>query len=546
MASYDIILRNGHIYDGSGGAPIVGDLGIRADRIAYVGPPLRDNARQELDVSGLAVAPGFINMLSWAVESLIHDGRSQSDIRQGVTLEVMGEGRSFGPYSEKMKADGIRGILGNEDIRYQIEWTTLGEYLEFLEKRGVSCNVASFVGTATLRIHQVGYDDRPPTAAELTGMQALIREAMEEGAVGLSSALIYPPAAYAKTDELIALASVAAEYDGLYICHLRSEGAFFYEALEEFFNTLRSAKIRGEIYHLKAKGRNNWHKMSEVIRRIEAARAEGLQVSADMYPYQASGTGLNSILPPWVHDGGKERLLERIADRNLRKRIIAEMNQQSNEWENFWLGVGPENTLLGGFSNESLKPLIGKRLSVVAEQRGTSPEDTALDLLLEDGGRVFAMYFGISEENIREQIRSLPWLSFCSDAESLAPEGPFLKSNPHPRAYGSFARILGHYVREEGLLPLEEAVRRLSAQPASVLKIKERGALRPGYFADVVVFDPATIRDHATFEQPHQYATGMRHVFVNGETVLRDGEHTGAKPGRVVRGPGWRASKSTR
>ena len=377
-------------------------------------------------------------------------------------------------------------------------------------------------------------------------MQALIREAMEEGAVGLSSALIYPPAAYAKTDELIALASVAAEYDGLYICHLRSEGAFFYDALEEFFNTLRSAKIRGEIYHLKAKGRNNWHKMSEVIRRIEAARAEGLQVSADMYPYQASGTGLNSILPPWVHDGGKERLLERIADRNLRKRIIAEMNQQSNEWENFWLGVGPENTLLGGFSNESLKPLIGKRLSVVAEQRGTSPEDTALDLLLEDGGRVFAMYFGISEENIREQIRSLPWLSFCSDAESLAPEGPFLKSNPHPRAYGSFARILGHYVREEGLLPLEEAVRRLSAQPASVLKIKERGALRPGYFADVVVFDPATIRDHATFEQPHQYATGMRHVFVNGETVLRDGEHTGAKPGRVVRGPGWRASRSTR
>ena len=483
-------------------------------------------------------------MLSWAVESLIYDGKSQSDIRQGVTLEVMGEGKSFGPYSEKMKAEGIRGILGNRDIPYEIEWTTLGEYLEFLENRGVSCNIASFVGTATLRIHQVGYDDRPPTDSELAGMQALVREAMEEGAVGLSSALIYPPASYAKTEELIALASVAAEYDGLYICHLRSEGAFFYEALEEFFETLRAANIRGEIYHLKAKGRQNWHKMSEVIKRIEAAQAEGLQVTADMYPYPASGTGLNSVLPPWVHDGGNERLLERIADPDLRKRIIAEMNQPSNEWENFWLGVGAENTILGGFANPALKPLTGQRLSEVAAQRGTSPEDTAMDLIFEEGGRVFAMYFGISEENIRNQIRSLPWLSFCSDAESLAPEGPFLKSNPHPRAYGSFARILGRYVRDEGLLPLEEAIRRLSALPASVLKIKERGRLQTGYHADVVVFDPQTIQDHATFEQPHQYATGMQYVFVNGEAVLFEGEHTGAKPGRVVRGPGWKPNRS--
>ena len=546
MANYDLILRNGNIYDGSGAAPIVGDLGIRSDRIVYVGPALHDDAHQEVDVSGLAVAPGFINMLSWAVESLIHDGRSQSDIRQGVTLEVMGEGFSFGPLSDAMKAEKTRGMLSNEDLHHEIEWTTLGEYLEFLERRGVSCNIASFVGTATLRIHQVGYGDRPPTAAELAGMQALVREAMEEGAIGLSSALIYPPAAYAKTDELIALASVAAEYDGLYICHLRSEGAFFYEALEEFFETLRAAKIRGEIYHLKAKGRDNWHKMAGVIRRIEAARADGLQVSADMYPYPASGTGLKAILPPWVHDGGNKRLLERIADPNLRSRIIAEMNEQTSEWENFWRGVGPENTLIGGFANDALKPLTGMRLSEIAAQRGASPEDTALDLLLEDDARVFAMYFGISEENIREQIRSLSWLSFCSDAESLAPEGHFLQSNPHPRAYGSFARVLGRYVREEGLLPLEEAVRRLSSLPASVLKQKERGSLRPGYFADVVVFDPATIRDNATFEQPHQYATGMRHVYVNGEAVLRDGEHTGAKPGRVVRGPGWRPPENAR
>lgn len=544
MSDFDLILKNGVIYDGSGQPPIHGDLGIQADRIAYIGPSTHHRATREIDVSGLAVAPGFINMLSWAVESLIHDGKSQSDIRQGVTLEVMGEGFSFGPFSEKMKAENTRGILGNEDLTYKIEWTTLGEYLEFLERQGVSCNVASFVGTSTLRIHQVGFDDRPPTASELAGMQALIRQAMEEGAVGLSSALIYPPASYAKTDELIALARVAAEYDGLYICHLRSEGAFFYEALEEFFATLRAANIRGEIYHLKAKGRQNWHKMSEVIQRIETARAEGLSVTADMYPYPASGTGLNSIVPPWVHDGGNERLLERIADPELRKRIIAEMNQPSQEWENFWLGVGPENTLLGGFTSEALKPYTGKRLSEVAELRGTSAEDTALDLLIEDGGRVFAMYFGISEENIREQIRSLPWLSFCSDAESLAPEGHFLKSNPHPRAYGSFARVLGRYVRDEGLLPLEEAVRRLSHLPAQVLKIKDRGQLSVGAFADVVVFDPQSIQDHATFEDPHQFATGMQYVFVNGETVLAEGEHTGARPGRVVRGPGWRPKRS--
>ncbi len=539
ITRYDLILRNGNLYDGHGGHAFVGDLGIIGDRIAQVGGSIAASARLELDATNLAIAPGFINMLSWAVESLIYDGHSQSDIRQGVTLEVMGEGFSFGPFSEAMKAESIRGILGNEDIHYPIEWTTLGEYLEFLERRGVSCNIASFVGTSTLRIHQVGYDDRPPTSSELKGMQALIREAMEEGAVGLSSALIYPPASYAQTDELVALASIAAEYDGLYISHLRSEGDFFYEALEEFLAILRAAKIRGEIYHLKAKGLDNWGKMPEVVRRIEAARASGLAVTANMYPYEASGTGLSAIVPPWVHEGGNERLLERIADPALRPRIIAEMRQPASDWDNFWRSVGAENTLLGGFANASLKPLTGQWLSDVAAKRGKAAADTALDLLLEDGGHVFAMYFGISEKNIREQIRSLPWLSFCSDAESLAPEGPFLKSNPHPRAYGSFARLLGKYVRDESLLPLAQAIHRLTALPAKVLKIEERGILHPGYFADIVVFDPATISDHATYAQPHQFATGVHHVIVNGEMVLRNGEHTGAKPGRVVRGPGW-------
>lgn len=542
MPTYDLIIRSGMIMDGSGRLPYMGDVAVQGDTIAAVGQ-VDGSASREIDAQGAAIAPGFINMLSWAVESLIEDGRSQSDIRQGVTLEVMGEAVSMGPLSEAMKAAGTRGLLGNEDIQYTIEWTTLGEYLEYLERRGVSCNVASFVGSSTLRIYAVGYDDRPPTPEEQNLMRRLTRQAMEEGAVGLSTALIYPPASYAHTDEIIDLAKVVAEYGGLYISHLRSEGDTFFEAFDEFMQIIQTAGLRGEIYHLKAAGHHNWHKMDEIIRRMETARAAGVPVTADMYPYPAGGTGLNSVIPSWVHDGGSEKLLERLKDPELRARIKAEMNQPSTEWENMYYGAkSPDNILLAGFTTEALKPLTGKTLAEVARLRGTSPEDTAMDLLIEDGGRIFTMYFTISEDNIRKQI-ALPWVSFCSDAASLAPEGIFLKSNPHPRAYGAFARVLAKYVREEKRLTVQDAVRRLSALPASVLKLDRRGSLTPGCYADIVVFDPDTIQDHATFTEPHRYATGVRYVLVNGAVVIEAGDHTGAKPGRVVRGPGWKNSR---
>ncbi len=535
----DVILQNGTIYDGSGSPPYQGDVALTSDQITALGAPGTLDGTTKLDVSGLAVAPGFINMLSWSVESLIEDGRSQSEIRQGVTLEVMGEGTSMGPLSEEMREAGTRGILGNKDIQYDVEWTTLGEYLEFLERRGVSTNVASFVGSSTLRVHEIGYDDRPPTDAELARMCELVRQAMREGAMGMSAALIYPPASYAKTEELIALAKAVAEFDGMYISHLRSEGPFFVEAADELIQIAREAKLSAELYHLKAAGRANWDKMAEVIKHVEAAQAEGLHITADMYMYPAGGTGLNACIPPWAHDGGDEALLARLKDPETRARIIADMKTPTDQWENMYLQVdSPNGILLAGFKNPALKPLTGKTLATVAAERGTSPEETLCDLLVEDGGRIFTMYFSMSEDNLRRQVQ-LPWVSFCSDAESMAPEGVFLRSNPHPRAYGNFARVLGTYVRDLGLVTLEEAVRRLAWLPASNLKLKQRGALRPTYFADVVVFDPATIQDHATFENPHQYSTGMQHVFVNGQQVLKDGEHTGAKPGRVVRGPGW-------
>jgi len=539
MKNYDVVLRGGTVYDGSGGVPTAADVALHRDLIAAVGEPGTLPGTRVIDVTGLAVAPGFINMMCWAVETLIEDGRSQSDIRQGVTLEVMGEGFSMGPLTDAMKESGVRGLLGTDDIKYDVTWTTLGEYLDHLVKRGVSCNIASFVGTSTLRINQMGYADRPPTPAELDGMKQLVRQAMEEGAVGLSSALIYPPASYAQTDELIALARVAAEYDGIYISHLRSEGHRFYEALDEFMTIIREAKIRGEIYHLKAAGHANWHKMDEVIRRVEAAQAQGYAITADMYNYTVSGTGLSACIPPWVHEGGTDALLNRLRDLNLREKIKADMNATTTEWENVWLAVeNADGIVLAGFKADHLKPLTGKTLAQVAAERGQAPIDAAFDLLIEDGGRIFAMYHSMSEDNIRKQL-ALPWVSFCSDAESLAPEGVFLKSNPHPRAYGSFARLLGRYVRDEKIIPLEAAVRRLAALPASVLKIKGRGLLRPGYYADVVVFDPAAVHDRATLDQPHQYAVGMQHVFVNGTQVLENGDHTGALPGRVVRGPGW-------
>lgn len=534
---YDLILRNGTIYDGSGGKPFVGDVGVRGDRIVAVGQIPSGAAGRELDVKGLAVAPGFINMLSWATESLLHDGRSLSEIKQGVTLEVMGEGESMGPLNAAMKKD-MRDSQG--DLKFDIPWTTLGQYLAHLEKRGVSCNVASFVGATTVRIHELGYADRPPAPQELERMKFLVRQAMEEGALGVGSSLIYAPAFYAKTPELIALCKEAARHGGIYISHLRSEANTFREALGELITIARDANIPAEVYHLKAAGQANWHKMDGAIAVIEAARKLGLRITADMYLYTAGATGLDAAMPPWVQEGGYNQWAKRLRHPEIRERVRLEMMTATDKWESLYLAAGsPEKVLLVGFRSEKLKPLTGKSLAEVARMFGKSPEETAMDLVIEDGSRVGTVYFLMSEENVKKQI-ALPWVSFCSDSPSMAPEGVFLKSNPHPRAYGSFARLLGKYVRDEKIIPLEEAVRRLTAFPAENLSLKQRGRLAPGYFADVVVFDPATIQDHATYEKPHQLATGVHHVFVNGVQVLKDGEHTGAKPGRFVRGPGWR------
>ncbi|WP_374687061.1 amidohydrolase family protein [Promineifilum sp.] len=533
---HDVLIRNGTIYDGSGGAPYAADLAIRGDTITEIGR-VDGRAGQEIDAGGLAVAPGFINMMCWANESLIHDGRSQSDIRQGVTLEILGEGFSMGPLNDDLKAY-LRERQG--DIRYDIEWTTLREYLEFLTRRGVSCNVASFVGAGGVRANVLGFADRPPNGEELARMEALVRQAMAEGAVGLSAALIYAPDSYAGTAELIALARAAAEYDGLFAVHLRSEGQTFLEALDEFLTIVHEAGIRGEIYHLKASGRNNWPKLERVIARVEAARAAGLPVTADMYTYHASATGLDAMMPGWVQEGGHRAWVERLRDPEVRARLRREIALPSADWENSYHEAGDASKVLCvSFKNDALKPLTGKSLAEIAALRGADPVETAMDLVIEDDSRVGCVYFTMSEDNVRRQI-GLPWVSFCSDSASLAPEGVFLRSNPHPRAYGSFARLLGKYVRDEKLIPLAEAVRRLSALPAGNLRLDRRGRLQPGYYADVVIFDPATIQDHATFDRPHQYATGVRDVLVNGMLVLRDGEHTGATPGRVVDGPGRR------
>jgi N-acyl-D-amino-acid deacylase len=536
VPTYDVIIRGGTVYDGRGGPGLRADVAVAGDRIAAVGDLAGARAVTEVDATGLAVTPGFINVLSWANTSLIHDGRSQSDIRQGVTLEVFGEGSSPGPLNDAMKS----AIVEQQgDIRYDVEWTTLGEYLEYLERRGVATNVASFVGATTVRVHELGHEDRAPTSTELGRMKALVRHAMEEGALGLGSSLIYAPAFYAGTDELIALAREAGRYGGIYISHLRSEGNALLEAADELIRIAREADLPAEIYHLKAAGEENWGKIDSVVAMVEAAQAEGLRITANMYTYTAGATGLDAAMPPWVQEGGLDAWRRRLQDPAVRARVLEEMRTPTDEWESLYLLAGsPERVILVGFRQDSLKYLTGRSLADVARMRGTSPEETAMDLVVQDHSRVGTVYFLMSENNVRRQIR-LPWMSFGSDAASLAPEGAFLRTNPHPRAYGTFARLLGRYVRDEGLIPLEEAVRRLTTLPATNLGLRDRGALATGYYADIVVFDPATIIDHATFEAPHQYATGVRHVWVNGTRVLRDGEHTGALPGRVVRGPGW-------
>jgi len=533
--AFDLVIKNGTVYDGTGGEGRLADVALRGDRIAVVGDCQNVSAKVLFDAHGLAVAPGFINMLSWSTESLIADGHSQSEIRQGVTTEIMGEGESMGPVNDRVREKMLRE---QKDIHYDIKWTTLADYLRYLERRGISCNVASFIGATTIREHVIGFEDKAPTPQQLDEMRALVRQEMEAGALGIGTSLIYPPAFYAKTPELIELCKVAARYQGKYISHMRSEGNQLLEAVDELIRISREANIPAEVYHIKAAGESNWAKLDRLLARIETAQKEGLKVTADMYTYTAAGTGLDACLPPWTEDGGYPALFKRLRDPATRAKIATEVKTPSDAWENLYLAAGsPEKILLVGFKSEKLKPLTGKSLAAVAKMRGKDPIETIMDLIAEDESRIDSIYFLMSEDNVRKELAK-PWISFGSDEASQAPEGVFLKSNPHPRAYGNFARVLGKYVREEKILSLGEAIRRLSALPATNLGLDHRGFLKEGMFADVVVFDPATITDRATFAQPHQYALGMRHVFVNGVQVLKDGEHTGATPGRALWGPG--------
>lgn len=532
---FDVLIRGGTVFDGTGAAGRSADVGIRGDRIAGIGDLSSVPARTVVDAAGLAVAPGFINMLSWSTESLLVDGRSQGELREGVTTQIFGEGSSMGPLTPAMKA---RAIEQMGDLKYDITWKTLSEYLTTLERRGVSQNVASFIGATTVREYVIGLEDRKPTPEQLDQMRALVRQEMEAGALGIGSSLIYAPAFYASTDELIELCKVAAAYRGKYISHLRSEGNRLLEAVDELIRISREAKIPAEIYHLKAAGQANWGKMDRAIAAIEAARSQGLKITADMYTYTAGATGLDASMPPWVLDGGYDAAYKRLADPETRKRIAAAIQTPSNEWENLYLAAGsPERVLLVQFKSDALKRFTGKTLAEAAKLRGENPVDTIMNLVLEDRSRVGTVYFMMSDDNIRKQIVQ-PWVSFGSDEASMAPVPPFTKSSAHPRAYGNFARVLGKYVRDEKVLTLPDAIRKLSGLPATNLELDRRGFLKEGMFADVVVFDPARIADRATFEQPHQYAIGMRHVFVNGVQVIRDGEHTGATPGRALWGPG--------
>jgi N-acyl-D-amino-acid deacylase len=533
-AQYDIVIKNGTIYDGTGGEPFAADIGVTGDRIAFIGKVDDAAGKKVLDATGFAVAPGFMNMMCWSNESLIADGRSQSEIRQGVTTEILGEGNSMGPLSPEMKKQ-LQSMQG--DIKYEISWTTLSEYLRFLEKKGVAPNVASFIGAANPRMCVVGLEDKDPTAEQLEQMKKLVRQEMEDGALGIASALVYAPGSYAKTEELIELCKVAAEYKGKYISHLRSEADHFLEALDEFLRIAREADIPAEIYHLKVGGESNWPKLGQAIAKIEEAQKAGLRITADMYTYTAGSTGLEACVPLWAQSGGPEAMRSRIKDAAQRRRILQDMRAPGKGWENFYLLAGPEKILLVGFGNEALKPLQGKTLAEVAKLRKKDPTEVVLDLLTEDKIGISAVYFMMSEDNVRKQLK-LPWVSFCSDAASMAPEGVFLKASTHPRAYGSFARFLGKYVRDEKLVPLAEAIRRLSNLPAQNLGLDRRGQLKAGMFADIVAFDPAAIADKATYENPHQYAVGMKHVLVNGKVVLENGEHTATLPGRALWGPG--------
>jgi N-acyl-D-amino-acid deacylase len=532
---YDTIIRNGLVYDGNGGAPFKADIAIKNDTIAFIGDLSKESAKNEVDAKGMAVTPGFINMLSWSPVTLIEDGRSQGEIREGVTLEVFGEGESMGPLNAKMKKE----MQDDQPVyKFKVDWNTLGEYMHSMEKRGISCNIASYVGATTIRTNVIGEDNRDPTPAEMDKMKGLVKQAMEEGALGVGTSLIYPPAFFAKTNELIELCKAASPYGGGYISHMRSEGNKLNEAVEELITIAKEANVHGEIYHLKAAGIGNWSKMDSVIKRIERARKEGIDIAANMYTYTAGATGMTAAMPPSLQDGGFGKLWQRLHDPAIRAEMKKAMKTNATDWENLYYGAGgADKVLLLGFRRDSLFKYAGKTLAEVAKMRNTTPEDAAIDLIIQDSTRVEVAYFMMSEENVKKQL-VLPWVSFGSDAASMAPEGNFLKQSAHPRAYGNFTRVIGHYSRDEKLLPLEKAIQKLAKVAATNLHIQKRGELKVGNYADILLFDPAKVQDHATYEKPHQYSTGMSDVWVNGVLVLKDGKHTNAKPGRFVKGPG--------
>lgn len=528
--NFDVVLRNGLICDGTGSPCSPGGVAIRGDKITKTGDISADRGRIDIDVHGQVIAPGFINLMS-GPDGLFADGRGLSDLLQGVTLEIFGEGESMGPLTDDMRAEALSQ---QADIKYDVTWRTLNQGLETLVQHGISPNIASFIGAATPRVNVLGRANRAPTPAELDEMRALTAKAMQDGALGVASALIYQPGNYAHTDELIALAQVAAKYKGIYISHIRNEGDHEMEAIDELVTIARQAQIPAEIYHLKVAGKRNWSQLPEVIRKVEAARAEGLRITADMYTYPAGATGLDGAMPPWVQEGGLEAWRKRLRDPAIRKRLKQEMSS-SDKYDNLLHSAGtPDNVLLVGFKSDKLKPLTGKTLGEIARMRHSTPEDTAMDLVIEDDSRVETIYILMSEDNIRKQI-VLPWVSFGADADPEGIDGVFLKSSAHPRAFGNFARVYARYVRDEKLMAVTEAVRKMTSFPASNLGLSQRGVLRPGYFADITVFDPNTIQDHATFEKPRQLATGVSEVFVNGVEVVHNGQHTGAKPGHVIK-----------
>jgi N-acyl-D-amino-acid deacylase len=524
VQEYDVVIRGGNIYDGSGSPHFVGDVALQHDTIAAIGDLSNAKGKKEIDAKGLAVAPGFINMLSWADRSMLMDGRAVSDVKQGVTLEIFGEGWSPGPVKRKATARPVDSL-----------WTTLGGYFNYLMKKGISPNVGSFVGATSIRIHELGHDNRPPNAEELQRMKNLVRQAMEEGAMGLGSSLIYAPADYASTEELIELAKVASDYGGMYITHMRSESDNILSALNETFRIAKEANIRSEIYHLKINHARNWNKVDTVIAKIDSAQKAGLRITANMYTYQASATGLTARLPTWVQEGGAVAMRKRLRSPAIRKRVLDEMR----------LGIptknsDPKDVMLLGFRLDSLNKIYrGKRLDEVARMHGKDADQTVLDLVIRDKSTIAAIYFLISEDNIRKML-ALPYVSFGSDAAAMSDAEIFAEWGTHPRAYGTFARFLGKYVRDEKIVPLEEGVRRLTSLPAANLQLKKRGRLSPGNFADLVIFNADSIRDNATFESPKEYAEGVGHVFINGVQVLENGEHTGARPGRIIRGSGWK------